>query len=484
MGPTLFLAFSVAAVPVLVASGVLIERQARRSLEAELGRRVESLAAAVSAGLPEETWQLLFALAPGDEETRAARLLRSRLARLAAAAGAERIEIWTPAGRVALDQDGALPIGSPAPRAGLMGRELEAALQAGTTASTPLFRSANGRLVKIGVAPIGAGRGSGSSGAREALGLVVVSAPSTSLGGVAAMRRTLLLTGGAGWVLFLLTAVWLARGTTRRIRDLTAAALAIERGDLETPVATGGEDEIGILAGALDRMRVAVQVRERQLRAMVGGVAHEIRNPLGGLSLYAEMLARDAGLTEKQHQWAERILGEALRLERVVSDFLVYARPERPRLQAVDLGALVAETAQNAALGLDWHGDLMLAPGPQTTACDPDHVRQILLNLLRNAMQAAGPSGSVRVTGEVQAEALELRVEDSGPGVPELERERVFEPFFSSKADGAGLGLSIARRLCDLGQIGLRLETSPLGGARFVLRFPRRPVAAGGSDTL
>jgi signal transduction histidine kinase len=492
MGPTLFLAFSAAAVPVLVASGALIEWQARRSLEMELGRRVESLAAAVSAAIPEETWSLLFSLGPGDEETRAARLLRSRLAGLAAGAGAERIEIWTPTGRIALDQDGALPIGSPAPRARLMGTELDAALRQGRASSAPLFRSESGRWVKVGAAPIGGAmtsgeaqdqRGSGparSDVRSSPLGLVVVSVPSESLGAIGAMRRTLLLAGICGWLLFLLTAVWLARGTTRRIRHLTASALAIGRGDLETPVRPAGQDEIGILADALDRMRAAVEVRERQLRAMVGGVAHEIRNPLGGLTLYAEMLSREVGLSEKQRQWAQRILGEAMRLERVVKDFLEYARPERPRLQAVDLGALAAETAQNAALGLDWHGELTLAPGAGNAECDPDHVRQILLNLLRNAMQAAGPTGHVRVSGELREGAWELQVEDSGPGVSAAERERIFEPFYSSKADGAGLGLSIARRLCDLGEIGLGLDASPLGGARFVLRFARRPGAAGG----
>ncbi len=488
MGPTLFLAFSVTALPVLVASGVLLERQARRSLEAELGRRVESLAVAVSAGIPAETWGLLFSLSPGDDETRAARLLRSRLGRLAEATGAERIEIWSPTGRVALDHDGQLPIGSPAPRAELMGRELEAALGAGRTASTPLFRAASGRLVKIGVAPIGSATDADprdaarevAEGRAEPLGLVVVSAPSESLGVVAAMRRTLLVAGAGGWALFLLTAVWLARGITRRIRHLTAAAVAIGGGDLETPVSAAGEDEIGILAEALDRMRSAVEVRERQLRAMVGGVAHEIRNPLGGLTLYAEMLARDAGLAEKQRQRAERILGEALRLERVVSDFLVYARPERPRLQAVEVGALVAETAQNAALGLDWRGDLALAIAPHSAECDPDHLRQIVLNLVRNAMQAAGAAGRVSISGALREGSLELWVEDSGPGVPDEARERIFEPFFTSKADGAGLGLSIARRLCDLGQIELRLEQSPLGGARFVLRFPRPARGAGG----
>ncbi len=468
IGPTLFLAFSAAALPVLLAFGLLVQWQSRRALEAEFGRRVESLAASVSAGLPAETWQLVLSLRPGEEESRTATWLRDRLQRIATEVNAEEIGVWTLEGRWVLAASGRMRIGSPAPRAALMGRELEMGRR-GSPASTPLFRSETGRWVKVGVAPIRA-----EDSPDRMQGFVFVSAPSESLGAITTLRSTLVLVGVQGWLLFLAVALGLARRLTQRTRKLTAAAQAMERGDLETTVPPMGTDEIGILADALEHMRAAVQVRERQLRAMVGGVAHEIRNPLGGLTLFAEMLVRDEHLTDRQRHRAQRILAEAMRLERVVNDFLQFARPERPRRVATDLAPVVKETAESAAAGLKWTGSLELPEGSWSAACDADHLRQILINLLRNAMEAAGGDGRVRVGVMEVGDGIEVLVEDSGSGISAEQREQIFEPFYSGKADGAGLGLAIARRLCDLGEMELSVDQGELGGARFRVRLRRR----------
>jgi signal transduction histidine kinase len=468
MGSALFLAFSATAAPVLVAAGLLLEWQARRALEEELARRVESLAVAVSAAIPPETWELLFSLGPGEEESRTARHVRSRLTRIAEGVGAERMAVWTVRGEILLDTATQLRIGSQAPRAALMQAELTAAAAGGTT-STPLFHTATGRPLKIGMAPI-ALKGRAAPG-----GVLLVEAPPHSLAVVASMRRTLLMVGLAGWLLVLLVALWLARGLTRRISLLTGAARQIGRGDLESPVPALGEDELGYLAGALDRMRAGVRVRERQLRAMVGGVAHEIRNPLGGLTLYAEMLARDDALSEEQGRRAGRVLEEAVRLERVVADFLNYARPARPQPETLDLAPILEQCVQNAAAGVAWPGECQVVVGTEQVSCDPDHLRQVLLNLLRNAMQAAGDQGRVRAAVRSLGEAIEVWIDDSGSGIPVAERELVFEPFRSGKPQGAGLGLAIAKRLCDLGEVGIGVASSELGGARFWLRFQRHP---------
>jgi signal transduction histidine kinase len=468
MGSTLFLAFSATAAPVLVAAGLLLEWQARRALEEELARRVESLAVAVSTAIPPETWELLFSLGPGEEQSRTARHVRNRLTRIAEGVGAERMAVWTVRGQLLLDTATQLRIGTQAPRAALMREELAAA-GAGRTTSTPLFRTANGQPMKIGLAPIVL-KSRAAPG-----GVLIVEAPPQSLGVVASMRRTLLLVGLAGWLLVLLVALWLARGLTRRITQLTGAARRIGRGDLESLVPDLGEDELGYLAGALDRMRVAVRVRERQLRAMVGGVAHEIRNPLGGLTLYAEMLARDDQLSDEQARRAERILEEAMHLERVVAEFLNYARPARPQPETLALAPVLEQCAQSAAAGLAWPGEYEVTAGAEQITCDPDHLRQILLNLLRNAMQAAGDQGRVRARARSMGDDVEIWVDDSGAGIPAAQRELVFEPFHSGKPEGAGLGLAIAKRLCDLGEIGIGIASSELGGARFWLRFQRHP---------
>lgn len=470
MGPTLFLAFSLAALPVLVVAGLLVERQARHALEAELARRAEAVAVAVSTAIPWDTWNLLFSLGPGEEESRTAQYMRARLTGVAQGVGADRIAVWTTTGALVLDTSLQLRIGTPAPRRAMLERELARAAE-GATASTPLFRTEAGRPMKIGLAPIATAADANVAPG----GVLLVGVPSHSLEAIARMRRTLLGAGLIGWGLALAVAFGLARSLSARITRLTQAARSIARGDLETSVPALGEGELGYLAETLERMRAAVRVRERQLRAMVGGVAHEIRNPLGGLTLNAELLARDDRLTAEQKKKADRILRETLRLDRVVSDFLEYARPERPRIEVVTLMPLLEEEARSAAAGLQWPGTCAVDAARIEVACDPDHLRQILLNLLRNAMEAAGEAGSVRVTARETPTGTQVGVEDSGPGIaPEL-RERIFEPFYTGKSDGAGLGLAIAKRLCDLGEMGLELEESELGGARFVLVFDPDP---------
>ena len=465
----LFLAFFATAVPLLLAAGLLLERQARGALEEELGRRVESLAVAVAASIPQESWQMLFSLGPGEEESRTARHLRSLLQAVGDGTGSERVTVWSLDGRVVLDAATPLLIGSPAPRAALLRDELNS-VRAGRPASTPLFRAEAGHWVKIGLAPITAGQPRSAP-----RGVLVIQAPSGTLAVVARMRATLLAVGLIALAVVVAAAFWVSRAATRRIRGLVAAAQRIGRGDLDFPVAAQGDDEIGVLADALESMRAGVQVRDRQLRAMVGGVAHEIRNPLGGLLLFAEMLAGDSGLAEEPRARAHRIVDETSRLERVVAEFLAFARPESPRGARVPLAPVLRESAEIAVGALRWSGRWeVVGDSDAEVWCDPDHLRQITLNLIQNGMQATGDDGGrVRLRIAVVAEGVTLVIEDSGPGIAAAGREEIFEPFFTTRSAGAGLGLAIVKRLCDLNRVTVAVGSSELGGAAFALGFRR-----------
>jgi signal transduction histidine kinase len=460
IGAALFLGLAGAALPILLGAGLLLEGQARRALEAELARRAETLATSVSTSFPQELWQPVFALGPGEEESRTARYLKARLEAVQRATGAEQVAVWTLDGRLIVESGLALPILSAAPRAALVRRELELAAR-GRVTSTPLFRAEDGRWVKIGMAPVPPGG--------TPLGVLLIGSPSHSLGAIAAMRRTLFALGALGAALVLGVAGAMSRALTVRIHALAGAARRVEQGDLESAVPVRGSDEVAALARGLDTMRLAVRARERELRTMVGSVAHEIRNPLGGVMLYAEMLSRAEGLTAEQAGWAGRILQEATELERVVAEFLDYARPGNPAPELLDARAALADSAESAAGSTGWQGALVLE-GEAHVRCDPRHLRQILVNLLRNAMQAAGAGGTVRAVATGDAPAA-ITIDDSGPGVAAAERERIFEPFFTTRAEGAGLGLAIVKRLCDLNRVEIAFAESDLGGARVRLRF-------------
>ena len=473
MGSKLWLAFSAAALPILLLAGGVLEWQARGALERELASRVTSVAVSISSSIPTDTWRFLFSLLPGEEESRTARALGLRLETIASDVNAERISVWNTDGSVYLDTALQLPIGDPASRASLLVSEIKT-VKSGQSANTPLFESESGRLVMIGLAPIiqTAGDRQGRLIREEpepekVLGMIGVEVPSISLEAINKMRRSLFLILFGGLLLVMVVALGLARGLTSRISILVSAAQRIERGDLDAGVPTLGNDELGLLARVFDSMRGAVEIREKQLRAMVGGVAHEIRNPLGGLTLYAEMLSRDQELGERQRGKADKILAEAIRLERVVSDFLVYARPESPRRERVFLKPILDESVHVARARINWEGEATICVSAEEISCDPDHLRQICLNLILNAMQAAGADGRIALRSVADGARVSVEIEDSGFGISEEKLEEVFQPFYSEKADGAGLGLAITRRLCDLGGITLTVHRGSWGGALF-----------------
>ena len=227
--------------------------------------------------------------------------------------------------------------------------------------------------------------------------------------------------------------------------------------------------------------RLEGEARRREKMAALGEMAavmaHEIRNPLGAIRGHAQLLAPRLAEDESGSRSVRTVVDETSRLSRLVDGLLRYARPSPPEPRPVSPGALVdralelsAELAAEAGVSLEraTKGD-----GPEM-ACDPDQVEQVLLNLVRNAVQAQdeGGGGRVRVSFARAGEWVEVRVEDAGPGVPEKERERIFSPFVTTKAEGSGLGLAIARQIAEAHEGELVVEGSSLGGAALVLRLP------------
>ena len=196
------------------------------------------------------------------------------------------------------------------------------------------------------------------------------------------------------------------------------------------------------------------QLREQAALAHLGQlaavVAHEVRNPLAGLRASLQVLdGRTTGSRDREiiSAMIQRIDG----LNEKVDDLLLYARPKPPRLQALDVHAVLQEAAASAraATGHDVPPiDVQTQPGTRVLA-DPDMFRAAMLNLLMNAAQAGG-SSPVEVTAAVTPTHCRVTISDRGPGIAEDIRDRVFEPFFTTRANGTGLGLAVVRRLLDL----------------------------------
>ncbi len=245
------------------------------------------------------------------------------------------------------------------------------------------------------------------------------------------------------------------------------------------------------------------QVEEQLRRAdrlsaigqLAAAVTHEIRNPLGAIKGTAEILRDEFPPGHPKAEFLEILLKETDRLNQVVEEFLGYARPgSTDEGEAVDLAQIARQVvgflstpARKAGVTVALEGDETVRVGGR-----PAQLKQVLLNLVLNAVQATPPGGGVtvrvggcdgRVLGaeyrEVAGRVARLCVEDEGPGLPRGEEQRVFEPFFTTKDEGTGLGLAISRKIAEAHGGTLVAENRPEGGSRFVLTLPALEEADG-----
>ena len=215
------------------------------------------------------------------------------------------------------------------------------------------------------------------------------------------------------------------------------------------------------------------------LGEMAAGVAHEIRNPLGGIGLYVSLLERDLGTQPEQLDIVRRI-GEGVRnLDKIVGDTLAFAGEQEPELRLVALGRILENVRLQCAPQARARGaTLVVAPELNATelVCDAHQLERALTNLVFNALDAAGEGGRVEVTTPAEvfgAKSLALAVTDDGPGIAPDVLPRIFNPFFTTKHTGTGLGLAIVHRIVEAHGGHIKAENRPEGGARFVVVLPR-----------
>jgi signal transduction histidine kinase len=435
----------------------------RRSLKAEVGARLVSTASAAAATLKPD---LLLLLQPGDEDTRNYRNLLARLEALRAGTRAERLYAFDPQHRLLVGTGATLPIGSPLPSLERDRSEIDRTLGGDGTQSSVTFKGLDGRNYMSGYAPI-----------LDASGKVVAAVGADASAEFfdalrqvgASMALVAFLCGAVGLALFFLIGrFWLLKP----IRSLLGSAERIGGGDLASPVQKVGKDELAALAQGMEQMRAQLFTRQREMQMMLAGIAHEVRNPLGGIELFAGLLAEELVADPEKLSHIQRVQKELGYLKRVVEDFLGYARDPRLFMEPVairqfliDLAEVVRPDAQAKKQSLDIEAE------EATVNADASTLRRALLNLARNAVQAAPENGHVLLGAKRLEGRLVLFVEDDGPGVPPDQRDQLFTPFHTTKEKGLGLGLAFVRRIAQAHGGEARLEASDLG-ARFVLELP------------
>lgn len=251
------------------------------------------------------------------------------------------------------------------------------------------------------------------------------------------------------------------------IKDITALKDAEDQlrrsnEDLERRVAERTRQLHEAQAELLRKERLAV------LGQLAGGVAHQLRNPLGSLINAAAILRRSAD--DSTGEVVEIVEAEAWRANRIVEDLLSYARIRSPATQDVSLGEVVRGAIDSFPPG---GARVEATVADVTVRVDPQQLAEAIRNLVANAVEAAGEEGSVQVDTELRDGAAVIRIRDDGPGVKEEDRRHLFEPLFTTKAYGLGLGLTTARGLVENQGGRVRCVETGVGGSVFEIEVPR-----------
>ena len=276
----------------------------------------------------------------------------------------------------------------------------------------------------------------------------------------------------------LVSSQFLAHGITRPLREMTAAATRMARGDYTSRVRASSHDEVGQLAEAFNRMATDLAAADRQRRELIANVSHELRTPITALHAVLENLVD--GVSQPDPKTLETALAQTERLGRLVSELLELSSIEagatpldREEFDIAPLFETVVAEAEvtTASLGRGIHFHSTVAPGTATVFADRARLHQVLLNLLDNAARHGPAGGEVRLHACITGSDLVIEVEDDGPGIPPAQRERIFDRFTrggATSGGGTGLGLAIARWVIDLHR-GSIAVTDPGSRIRVVL---------------
>ncbi len=297
-------------------------------------------------------------------------------------------------------------------------------------------------------------------------------------------RRNLWILGGVTLLVLALATV-LTRGTTRDLSRLADAAEAVAQGDLHREVETGGPGEVGRVGRAFNAMTESLRATLQELSegralAAVGefaaSLAHEIRNPLTSIRYDLQRMEEKLPDDEETRELMARTLRKTDALNRSVSGALQLARSGSVSLKPLDLRGPLRAAVQMAFPTFQERGGTLDVTGtegePIEVRGDVSALERLFLNLLLNAAQALEPGGVARLEVESGQDAVRVIIQDNGKGIEAENLTLVFDPFFSTRSEGTGLGLPIARRIAQAHRGDLSVESAPGEGTTATVRLP------------
>ncbi|MCF7921975.1 MAG: HAMP domain-containing histidine kinase [Candidatus Marinimicrobia bacterium] len=271
-----------------------------------------------------------------------------------------------------------------------------------------------------------------------------------------------------------------SRSLIKPVRALSGYARAIQTNINSEPVELHRRDEFGDLNQSLIDMHRDIQRQEESARQLLAGIAHEIKNPLGGMEIYSGLLSEELAQLppnekfQEYKSYLEKITEELQHLKRIVQEYLDYARPLKSVIETLSIRDIYTDIVQLLQPELTTLHQTIQMEGDAEIQADRSKLHRVFLNLIQNGLEASGEKGQISIQIQDTPETLEIDFVDEGTGIPESERERIFEPYFSTRDRGFGLGLSIVQSI--VGELGgtIVVHRSDAEGTVFRMSLPRK----------
>jgi signal transduction histidine kinase len=481
---------------IFAVSGWFFFSTARQALDAELSKRLTNVAQVVAATLNP---RYVASIRPGDEGSTLYHALIAEMNRIKSTTRVKDVYVFDHVNRIILDADEETPIGQEYLLLKLDQRELEGVWKGGAAAST-LYQGSDGKLYKSGYAPLTDAHG-------DVFAAVGVEGGAEFFDVIDRARRQMLAIALLSALVAAGASVLLARSIVAPLHSLVTAVESVGQNDAYPQVEIRRSDEIGYLGERFNAMvsslaekdrlltemyrheqeranlledEVRIKERLAALGEMSAGIAHEIRNPLGAITGFTELLDRQVTDPSAKESVRE-ILQEAGNLNRIVTQFLTFVREPQLKMEPADVAAVVTGAVESviAERGAekgrtDIRVEMRLPDELPTVSVDTDLLKQALVNLIQNGVEAMPLGGTLTVRVEARAPWLLIAISDSGQGISADGRRRLFNPFFTTKKGGTGLGLAITHRLIQAHGGRIEVDSQPGQGSCFTVWLPMK----------
>ena len=284
------------------------------------------------------------------------------------------------------------------------------------------------------------------------------------------LKRRVIVTGTAVLICSMIIVMILSQSLTRPLRNLSDFARNIGRGRAEPATVEKRRDEIGFLSKTMEQMRREIDRREKENKALIASVAHEIRNPLAGMQINAELLLEATRNNTDLHEYSKAVTREITNLSAIVENFLAYARPIETNLEIHSMKSVINEVIHSQKR--DFPNQEITLTGDARAKVNSGKIRHAIANILKNACEATTEGQAIEINIRKTGSTASVSILNRGKPIPPEHQSRIFEAFFSTKGNGVGLGLSIAKSIVEQHGGIVRLNRSDKDGTEFVIELP------------